>query len=99
MDTAGMFFGKQSLLLTASIQLDEHRDFPAQDVGLKRLRDVIDGAELISFPNAGFVRISRGYEDDRCICATWPLPDQPGGFEAGDLRHLDVQQDERSFVV
>ena len=81
------------------VQLDEDGDLRAQDLGTERFEDIVDGARRIAPEDLFFVLGDRRDEDDRNVTRPLTLLDQRGGLEAVELRHLDVEQDDRDVVL
>ncbi len=82
-------------LLAAAVELDEDLDLGADDVGIDRLQDVVDGPDLVAAVDALDVLDRRREEDDRDVLAADALLDQPRDLEAVHLRHRHVEQDGR----
>ena len=54
-------------LLVLQVQVDEHRNLRAQDHGIDRLEDVVDGAHRIGARDVLVVLVDRADEDDRDV--------------------------------
>src|SRR6185437_9142976 len=86
-------------LLVLLVQVDQHRDLAAQDLGLERLEDVVDRPDLVAAEDMLAVLRDRGQEHDRDVPRALTLLDQLGRLEAVESRHLDVEQDHREVVA
>ena len=86
-------FGHGADALLHLPQLDEHLDLAAQDIRPHRRQDVIDRAERVAVRRLHLVGVG-GDEDDRRVRRPLVLPDELGGLEAVDVRHVDVEQDD-----
>ena len=80
-------------------QLDEDVHFRAKDVGIERLEDVVDGAELVTAIDVRFAAAQRGEEDDRRFARAFALAHERGGLEAVELGHLHVEQHDGKFMI
>ena len=92
---------EQLLLVQAPVllpQIDEDGDLGAQQVGVDRLEDVVDRADLVSLEDLLVVLGKRGDEDDRDVLRARALLDHARGLEAVDVRHVDVQEDAGEVV-
>ena len=69
------------------------RDLRAEDLGLERLEDVVDGAGLVAAEDVRLVLRDRGDEDDRDRRRSLALLDHRRSLEPVEDRHLDVEQD------
>src|SRR5712691_2259722 len=73
-DEAGQLVRLTLHRFAATEQLDEDVDLRAQDVGVERLEDVIDGTELVSAKDVGLAaRLSR-QKDDRSVARLLAFP-------------------------
>ena len=86
-------FGHGADALLHLPQLDEHLDLAAQDIRPHRRQDVIDRAERVAVRRLHLVGVG-GDEDDRRVRRPLVLPDELGGLQAVDVRHVDVEQDD-----
>ena len=86
-------------LLVLLVQLDEDRDLRAQDLGIERLEEIVDGAGRVAPEDVARVLADRGEEDDRDRARALPLLDQLRRLEAVEVRHLDVEEDHGEVVA
>ena len=82
-----------------SKELHEHADLGAQNLGMKRLEDVVDRAELVAAEHTGLVPAHRGQKNDRRVMRFVALANQAGGLESVQIGHLHVEQDHRKFTL
>jgi hypothetical protein len=86
-------------LLGLGEQVDEHPDFRAQDLGVDRLAQVIDGPDPVPLQHVVLVDAVRGEKQDRHVLRPLALLDQPRQLDAVGSRHLDVEHDGRKLVA
>src|SRR6266508_2247454 len=108
-DLVGLRLGEKAIPLLALasqlgellllVQLDEDGDLGAQDLRAERLEDVVDRAGRIAPEDLLLVLRDGRDEDDRNVLRPFALLDQRSGLEAVELRHLDVEQDDRDVVL
>jgi hypothetical protein len=60
---------------------------------LDRREEVVDRAQRVAARELRLRAHRRGDEDDRSVRGLLALPDQRGGLEAAQLRHVHVEQD------
>ena len=75
------------------IEVYQHTDLGAQNVGIYRLENVVDRPRLISFENILVAVIIRCYEYDGDMLELFALVNQRSCFEAVKIRHLHIHQD------
>ena len=86
-------------LLRLLVQLDEHGNLGAQHFGTERLEDVVDRARGVAAEDVLVVLGDRGDEDDRDVPRALALLDQHRRLETVEHGHLDVEEDDRDFVL
>src|SRR6266508_437446 len=91
--------GLAAKLRVLLVQLDEDGDLGAQDLRAERLEDVVDRAGRIAPEDLLLVLRDGRDEDDRNVLRPFALLDQRSGLEAVEIRHLDVEQDDRDVVL
>jgi hypothetical protein len=79
-------------------ELDEHRDLRPQDLGRERLEDVVDGPHRVAAEHVNVAAVIGGQEDDRRVARALALADERGGLVAVEVRHRDVEQDQREVA-
>ena len=84
-------------LRTFCVQVDKHRHFRFQDVGVHRLGDVINRPHFVTPGYRLRVVGRRGEENNGGVTGTPELADQCGGFETVHFGHPDVQQNDREL--
>ena len=82
-----------------AIQFGEHLDLGAQHLRHDRHRNVVDGAHLVAAQPVEIADLYRRDEDHCCFLEARVLADHGGEFEAVELRHADVDQDDRDLVL
>ena len=80
------------------MQLDQHRNLAAQDLGDDGHGDVIDRAELVALQAVELADVDRSDEDDRRALHPRMLADQARHLEAVHFRHVHVEQDRRELL-
>jgi hypothetical protein len=85
-------------LAREQVQLDEHLDLRAQDLGHDRRADVVDGAERVAALEVHVVVEVGRDEDDRRVRRLPPVSDQLRGLESVEAGHVHVEQDHREFL-
>ena len=80
-------------------ELDEDLDLRAQDLGDDRRYHEVDGAQRVALRNARFVAVVRRDEYDRNVRRALAAAYQRGRLEAVDSRHVDVEENDREFVL
>ena len=92
--------GIEPLELTGlAIQLGEHLDLGAQHFRNHRHRNVVDRAHLVAAQPVDIADLDGGDEDHRRLLEARMLADHGGELETVQLRHADVDQDDRDFVL
>ena len=91
--------GQLGHALAHEIELDEHRDLGAQDVGVERLGQVVDGASLIRARHELLVGLHRGQEDDRHAARLAAVADHLRRLEPVHARHGDVEQNDGELLL
>ena len=86
-------------LLPLLPEVDEDAHLRADDIGIERLVEEVDGAARIALRDRVARWLVRGQDDDRYALATIELLQQRRGRETIELRHLEVEQDEREVFV
>jgi hypothetical protein len=82
-----------------ALEIAEDADLRAQDVGLERLEDVVDGASLVALGHLADVGAHRGEEDDGRRAAALAPADVARGLEAVHTRHLHVEQNDGEVLL
>ena len=81
------------------VQLHEHAYLGAQDLGLKRLDDVVDRAGLVGLViSVELARLCR-HEDDRDVPCARARADYPRRLQTVHPGHAHVEQDHRALDV
>ena len=86
------------VLLLELVELDEHLDLAAQDLRQDRRQDVVHRAERVALGRLHLVGVG-GDEDDRRVRRLLVLADERRGFQPVDVRHVDVEQDDRELAL
>ena len=102
----GLAFGRLALQRLVEVgegprlaeQLDEDADLGAQDVGVDRLAQVVDGADAVALQHLVLVGAVRGEEEYRDVLGSLARLDEPGQLDAGHAGHADVEDDRREVV-
>ena len=80
-------------------QLHEDIDFVAEDLRLVRLEDVVDRAELVAAEDVSLAAAERRQKDDGCAARFVALANQRRRFEAIEVRHLHIEQDDCELAL
>jgi hypothetical protein len=80
--------------LAAHVQRHESADFCAQHLGVERLRDVVDGAELVAAAAMFGPVVHSGEEDDGNLACSRALAHERRRLIAVEAWHIDVHEDE-----
>ena len=81
------------------VQLQEHAHLRLQDHVVDRLGYVIHRAGAVTLEPVHVVGVGGGDEDDRGVAQVLGFAQQGGHLEAVHVGHVDVEQDQREFVV
>ena len=76
-------------------ELGEYPDLGAQHLGHDRHRDIVHGAHLVAAQPVDIGQMDGRDEDDRRLLEARMLPDHGRQLEAVELRHADVDQQDR----
>ena len=95
----GLFDGLLLHPLVHAEEVDEDRDLRLEHVRHDRLEEVVDGAAGDAAHHVFVERVDRRQEDDRRISEPLVLPDHRRRFEAVDVRHANVEQDQREILA
>ena len=86
-------------LLGLAVELGEDLDLGAQHLRNDRHRHVVHGAHLVAAHQIAVGELDRRNEDDRGLLEARMLADHRGELEAVELRHADVDQQDRHVVA
>ena len=86
-------------LARLAVKLDEDLDLGTQHVGNDRHRHVVHRAHRIATQPIDVGQMDRGNEDDRRFAETRMLAQHGGKLEAVELRHADVDENDRDVVL
>ena len=81
------------------VQIDEDLNLRSKNFWLKRLRDVVDRANRVSFENVVLVLADGREKDDRHVLRAIARLDHARGLEAVNARHLHIEQDDGEFAL
>jgi hypothetical protein len=84
--------------LAALIQLDEERDLGAQEVGIERLGDVVDRAQIVTARHELALVVKSGDEDDRQRLVARMATNHGDGLEPIEHGHLHVHERHRELL-
>ena len=73
--------------------------FDLQDLRAERLEEVVDRADRVAAEHVRVAAVVGGQEDDRRLPAALAAADQLGGLVAVEVRHGDVEQDQREVAA
>src|SRR5205085_8660611 len=99
LDDAREFVGLLLQLLALAEELNEDVDLRAKDVGMERLEDVVDGAELVTAEDVRLAPFHRGQENDRRVARLLAFTNERRGFEAVEVGHLHVEEDDCELAI
>ena len=80
------------------IQLNEDRHLRLEDVGRKRLEDVVHAAHRVPLADMNVTFADCGEKYDRRVTRLVALPDQSRRLEPIHLRHFDVEKNDSSLI-
>ncbi len=81
------------------VQVDQHLHLGAQDERVDGLEHHVDGPRRIGLEQVRFVAEHRRQEDDGDMAGLAALADEAGGLVAVHAGHVQVQQDDREFLL
>ena len=82
-----------------AVKLDEDFDLGAQHIRDDRYRHVVHRAHGIAAQPVDVSQVDRGNEDDRRLAETRMLAQHGGELKAVELRHADVDENDRDVVL
>ena len=82
-----------------AIEIGEYPDLGPEQFRHDRHRQVIDRAHLIAAQMVNFRKMYRGDENDRDLLEPRVLSDQRCKLKAIELRHADIDEDDRNLIL
>jgi hypothetical protein len=84
---------------TARLELGEHHHLGAQELGVERLQEVVDGTQAVPARDVFHLVPRRGQKHDRDIAGPGALFDQFRSLQAVEPGHPHVQEDHREVLL